>query len=199
MNANAIVAQLLSDAQTAADAAIADASARVAAMQAASDARIAAARKKTEERAEADAVSARARMARMAELDERKLLLADKRAVISRAFDQALAMMENMPAREARDFLLQVIPQVADGDETILPGERADAWLDGSFLQEANAAMASVGKPGRLTLSQEKRSGVSGLILVKGETEIHCTYAALLDSRRLALEAEVAAELFPEG
>lgn len=50
------------------------------------DKRIAAARAKTEAQARQDAEAATARMQRMAELDERKLLLADKRRMMDRAF-----------------------------------------------------------------------------------------------------------------
>lgn len=54
------------------------------------------------------------------------------------------------------------------------------------------------GKPGQLTLGEEKRNGETGMILAKNGMEISCTFASLLDSRRLDMEADIAAILFPD-
>ena len=45
---------------------------------------------------------------------------------------------------------------------------------------------------------EEKRNGETGMILAKNGMEISCTFASLLDSRRLDMEADIAAILFPD-
>ena len=113
MNAQAILDKILQDAKESASATLRDADDRAKEMEAAADKRIAAARAKTEAQARQDAEAATARMQRMAELDERKLLLADKRRMMDRAFELALAKMKAMPAKQARAFLLDALTELA--------------------------------------------------------------------------------------
>lgn len=197
MNAQAILDKILQDAKESASATLRDADDRAKEMEAAADKRIAAARAKTEAQARQDAEAATARMQRMAELDERKLLLADKRRMMDRAFELALAKMKAMPAKQARAFLLDALTELAEGGEALIVGADNDGWMDDQFLQDANAALAAKGKTAALTLGSEKRKGVSGLILAKHDTEINCTYEAFLTSERLEMEAQVAQTLFP--
>ena len=197
MNAQAILDKILQDAKESASATLRDADDRAKEMEAAADKRIAAARAKTEAQARQDAEAATARMQRMAELDDRKLLLADKRRMMDRAFELALAKMKAMPAKQARAFLLDALTELAEGGETLIVGADNDGWMVDQFLQDANAALAAKGKTAALTLGSEKRKGVSGLILAKHDTEINCTYEAFLTSERLEMEAQVAQTLFP--
>lgn len=199
MNAQAILDKILEDAKENASAVLKDANDRAGAMRKATEERIATARTRTQAQAQEDAKAAAVRMERMAELDERKLLLRDKREMMGRAFDLALKKMQAMPPKQAREFLLATLTELADGDEQLVVGAQSDGWMDASFLAQANAALTAAGKPGKLTLAKEKRPGVSGVILARHDTEIHCTYQALLDSRRLELEAQVAQTLFPES
>ena len=197
MNAQAILDKILQDAKENASATLRDANDRAQGMKKASDERIAAARAQTEARAKQDAEAATARMQRMAELDERKLLLADKRRMMDQAFALALTKMKAMPAAQARAFLLTSLTELAEGDETLIVGAENDGWMDDKFLADANAALAAKGKPAKLTLAGDKRPGASGLLLAKHDTEINCTYEAFLNSQRLELEAQVAQTLFP--
>lgn len=106
-----------------------DANDRAGAMRKATEERIATARANTEARAHEDAQAAAVRMGRMAELDERKLLLKDKRDMMERAFSLALDKMKAMPAKEARAFLLSTLTELADGDEELIVGAESDGWM----------------------------------------------------------------------
>lgn len=145
-----------------------------------------------------DAEAARLRMERMEELEERKRLLSDKRALIDEAFAQALDKLEAMPPQQARAFLMTEAAAVADGDETVILGSKNPGWFDDKFLADLNTLLQKQGKPGQLTLGEEKRNGETGMILAKNGMEISCTFASLLDSRRLDMEADIAAILFPD-
>ena len=120
MNAQAILDKILEDAKENASAVLKDANDRAGAMRKATEERIATARANTEARAHEDAQAAAVRMGRMAELDERKLLLKDKRDMMERAFSLALDKMKAMPAKEARAFLLSTLSELADGDEELI-------------------------------------------------------------------------------
>ena len=86
----------------------------------------------------------------------------------------------------------------ADGDETVILGSKNPGWFDDKFLADLNTLLQKQGKPGQLTLGEEKRNGETGMILAKNGMEISCTFASLLDSRRLDMEADIAAILFPD-
>ena len=137
-------------------------------------------------------------MERMEELEERKRLLSDKRTLIDEAFAQALDKLEAMPSQQARAFLMTEAAAMADGDETVILGSKNPGWFDDKFLADLNTLLQKQGKPGQLTLGNETRNGETGLILAKNGMEISCTFASLLDSRRLDMEADIAAILFPD-
>ncbi len=198
MNATAILEKIQEEAKVNAAAILQEANDRAEKMRTASDAKIASAKAEMEKKAKADGLVEEQRLIRMEELDGRKRVLAAKRSLIERAFDGVLQKMEAMPAKEARTFLLEMIQQVAEGDEQIIVGADHDAWFDDTFVTAANEALKKAGRKAELSVASEKRSGVSGLILAKDDTEINCGYASILESKRLEMEAEVAQVLFPE-
>ena len=198
MNANAIQEKILSDARTSASDIMRDANEKAARLRDAAEKRMAAAHSRLMMQASEDAEAARLRMERMEELEERKRLLSDKRALIDEAFAQALDKLEAMPSQQARAFLMTEAAAVADGDETVILGSKNPGWFDDKFLADLNTLLQKQGKPGQLTLGNETRDGETGLILAKNGVEISCTFASLLDSRRLDMEADIAAILFPD-
>lgn len=198
MNANAIQEKILSDSRTSASDIMRDANEKAARLRDAAEKRMAAAHSRLMMQASEDAEAARLRMERMEELEERKRLLSDKRALIDEAFAQALDKLEAMPSQQARAFLMTEAAAVADGDETVILGSKNPGWFDDKFLADLNTLLQKQGKPGQLTLGNETRDGETGLILEKNGMEISCTFASLLDSWRLDMEADIAAILFPD-
>lgn len=197
MNAQAILAKIDEEAREAAATLLREAGERAEAIRAASEERIAKSKEQTLSQAKAEAAALEQRMYRMAQLDERKHLLAAKRQLIDKAFQSALAKMENMPMQTARAFLLSLVKESASGQETLVIGAKHDAWYNPDFLEEANQALIALGKPGQLTAAPEKRTGCTGFLLASSGMEINCTFEALLEAKRLEMEAEVAAILFP--
>ena len=198
MNANAIQEKILSDARTSASDIMRDANEKAARLRDAAEKRMAAAHSRLMMQASEDAEAARLRMERMEELEERKRLLSDKRALIDEAFAQALDKLEAMPPQQARAFLMPEAAAVADGAETVILGSKNPGWFDDKFLADLNTLLQKQGKPGQLTLGNEKRDGETGLILEKNGMEISCTFASLRYCRRLDMEADIAAILFPD-
>ena len=80
----------------------------------------------------------------------------------------------------------------------VILGSKNPGWFDDKFLADLNTLLQKQGKPGQLTLGNEKRDGETELILAKNGMEISCTFASLLDSWRLDMEADIAAILFPD-
>lgn len=195
MDASAILTRIDDDARQAARKTLEDARARAKAMRDASAAAIAKQRADARKRAEGDAVQTEERMHRMADLEDRKEALAAKRLVIDRAFEEALGKMQRLPGPQSRAFLLRQLLQSAQGDEELLLGQSNDGWFTPAFVDEANAALSNIGKPGRLTLGAERVQG-TGFALRKGGAQVNCTYEALCDAARHDMEADVAGILF---
>lgn len=195
MDAQAILDRIEQDARDSASSTLDDAQKRADSLREASEARIRQQRENALSRAQADGTLMRERMLRMAELEDKKELLAAKRTVMDKAFDDALGLMEKMDAKQLRAFLLTLAAQVADGDETLLIGQRNAAWFDDSFIAQANEMLLAAGKKGALKKSAENVPGV-GFALQKSGTQVNCTMDALLMQSRLTLETDVARVLF---
>lgn len=196
MDAKAIIDQIGEDAKSAAADLLNEARKKADALRAACRQRLDARAEEIDRRIVQDAKEQEARLVRMAELEEKKQFLTAKRAVLDRAFEQAVAVLRALPDGEARAFFLRRLTALAEGDETLLPGRDGPQLFDGAFLAEANAALMQAGKKGQLTLSGERTAG-SGFVLRKGGAEINCTFEALVDAMRLESETDAAQILFP--
>ncbi len=196
MNAQAILEKIGSDGRQAAAVLLKEAGERAEAIRAESDKKIARLREETIAKAQAEAAELEVRMHRMAELDERKALLAAKRCLMDQAFQAALMKLKQMTPEQMESFFLSMALSSCKGAETLLIGALHDAWYTPALADKVNAALNAAGKPGRIILSKERRQGVTGVILLGDGMEINCTLEALLEDRRLQLEAEVASILF---
>jgi V/A-type H+/Na+-transporting ATPase subunit E len=193
MDARAIIDKIQKDAQTDASSILAEARQRADRINAECEARIAAARTAEAVRADADARETEQRMLRMADLEDRKALLADKRAVMDKMFAQTLRQLEAMPPEQARAYFMDTLLAFAEGGETLLIG-KDNGWYDAAFLPEANAALLKKGVSPVL----EGTGSVpgTGFALQRDGAETNCTFGAILAARRLQLEAEAAMDLF---
>lgn len=195
MNADAILKRIEQDARQAAEETLNEAKARAEAIKASYEKKLHAADEAALEQARRDSLALDDRMQRMAELDARKALLADKRAVLDEAFAAALRKMQAMPANKAKAFGLKVLLEAAGGNETVV-ADKDSAWCDEAFVAEANKALAAAGRAGKLTLSAEKQALGGGFLLLSGGMEVNCSFPAALQAQRAELEAEVASMLF---
>lgn len=199
MNAQAILDKIASDAQEnalriqdeareKAEKALADTRQKLAADEAAMRAQ-----------AERDGAELSQRMGRMAELENRKALLKEKRVVIDAAFDRARELFLRLDAGAMRAFFLERVAEDAAGDETLTVGQNASQWFDDRFLADASALLQRQGKQTALQLSPEQRPGVTGFLLQKAGMEINCTLEAMLGDLRMDMETDVARLLFGEA
>lgn len=197
MNAQAILDQIAVDAQASAARIREEAAARAEEMKAASRAKIEGMHEALVAQARKDGDELGERMVRMAGLEARKELLAQKRALLDEAFLRARAGLSAKPVAQKRAFFLRQIARAARGDEALAVSANAD-WLDGAFLADANAALAAAGKPGQLSLAADRPAACEGVVLRQNGTEVRCTFEAMVDEARSALEQQAAATLFEE-
>jgi V/A-type H+/Na+-transporting ATPase subunit E len=196
MNAQAILEKIGSDGRQAAAVLLKEAGERAEAIRAESDKKITRLREDTVAKAQAEAAALEVRMLRMAELDERKALLAAKRKLMDQAFQAALAKLRQMTPEQMESFFLSMVLSSCKGTETLIIGMLHDTWYTPAFADKVNAALTAALKPGRITVNKERRQSVTGVIISGEGMEINCTLEALLEACRLDLEAEVASILY---
>jgi ribosomal protein L11 methylase PrmA len=196
MDAQAILTKIEQDAREAAEKVLSDAREKTRMMKLEAQAKMEAQQKTMLRQAEQDCVQMEERMLRMADLEDRKQLLKQKRDVIDQAFQKAKEALEQTePARRRAFFLAQAV-RFATGTETLIIGMDHADWFDESFLADANAALQASGKPGNLQLSTQRRKGCAGLILALNGAEVRITFEALVEEARTELEQSAAQTLF---
>jgi len=193
---NAITDKIIKDARARADAILTQGKARADEIRHKSEELINKERDAAMERAEAEGAELRARMLRMAELDQAKLMLAMKREVINRAFARTADMMRNMPPDAARAYIERLLLKTANGDEEIIIAEEDVALYDHEFVSAINARLSEAGGKGGLRLSAERRDLRGGFILRGEGVEVNCAFDVIIDQIKPDLERDVSRFLF---
>lgn len=195
MNAQAITDKILEDARAQAASTLSEAQQKAESLRRQSEAAVEQKRQESEKQADRQAADLRDRMLRMAELDQKKALLAVKRQVIDQAFDEALKRMAAMGAAQKKDYIEKLLVESAQGGEDLIPSSEDKALFDGAFMDRLNGRLKQAGKA-PVTLKDEDRPLGGGFVLKQGGLEVNCAFRAVLKEARPALEAEVAGVLF---
>ncbi len=197
MNIDAILEKIAEDARHDAESIVNAAREKVGVLQAAFEDAQKQKQAAATEHAHKEAEQLRDRMLRMAGLEARKRLLELKRAQIDRAFEQALDKMLSMPKEQAQDFHLKLLVSSAQGNETLFIAQEDAGLFDDAFMERANQALVSAGKPGALSVSRQYRPLRGGFVLLLNGMEANCSYDSLLRAARNQMEGEIASILFP--
>ena len=166
------------------------------------------------------------RLASVAQLEARKLILAAKQEALSAAFDKALDDLLTLPEGEYVSLLATLAAKAArTGRESVilsqkdrtrygkqvvtqaneilarqvapkLPGELTDSRAGALLDRVVTGASALLAGTGMLTLSEESRPIKGGLILSDGDVEVNCTFETLVRLQREEMASEVAKVLF---
>jgi V/A-type H+-transporting ATPase subunit E len=148
--------------------------------------------------AQQEAQSRRRAQLALATAAARNALLAAKRAVLDRAFEQTTAKLLAMPVPEYKSWLLRMVVHAAEtGEEEVILSPADRQVLGEAFIKEANAQLAKHGKKGALKLSAEARDIGRGFVLKGTNSETNVTLQTLLRRAYEELEIELAQLLFP--
>ena len=149
---------------------------------------------------ERDAVEIERRIRSGAELEARKTLLAKKQALISDAFEHALASLREMDDVSYVSFLCRVIAKASEsGTEEVIFSPADRARFGKQVVIGANTLLSELSRPANLTLSTETRDLGGGVIVKSGDIEYNCTLETMLRLMRDEAALDVAHVLFPEA
>ncbi len=198
MDAQAILEKIEQDAKESAQRIAAEAEEKAKTMKLEAQMKIESLQKTMLAQADRECTQMEERMQRMADLDSRKEMLAQKRTVIDEAFAKAKEKLLATSAADRRAFYLKQVAACAAGTETLIVGADNADWVDDGFIADCNKALEAVGKPGKLQADKERRAGCAGIVLCQNGAEILITFDALLDEARAELEQSAAQTLFTE-
>ena len=131
-------------------------------------------RKTAEEREE--------RLASVAQLEARKLILAAKQEVLEEAFRKALEDLLSLPEQEYVELLAKLITKASQsGSEQVIFSQKDRLRYGKAAVTRANELL---GERGRLTLAVETRPIGGGFILSDGDVEVNGTFETLVRMQR---------------
>ena len=130
------------------------------------------------------------------ELEMRKDILSAKQKSIEEVFDKALERMNNLDGEKYEQVIFDMLmASVESGEEEIIMSEDGKKKLSADFINKANKALESVGKKGKLKMSDETRNISGGFILTGQGVEINNSFEAIIRLYRDEIEPKVA-EIF---
>ena len=133
------------------------------------------------------------RLASVAQLDARKLELAAKQEMLSKAYDLALEKLVNLPDKEYVSLLADLAVKASvTGKEAVIFSQKDRTRYGKQVVTQANERL----KDGHLTMSEQSRPIQGGLILSDGDVEVNCTFETLVRLQRGEMDREVAKVLF---
>ncbi len=132
--------------------------------------------------------------ARLGRMEAKKALLAIKQEMISRSFDEAAKKLASLPEADYVALLAKLAANASvTGEEEIVLNAADRARVGEAVVTAANEKL---GEKGKLRLSESTGEFDGGLILRRGNIEVNCTTALLVELCRGELSAAIAGVLF---
>lgn len=132
------------------------------------------------------------RLCSAADMEVKKLTLSARQEVLGEAYDLALDKLCALKGEDYIALLVDLAVKASRQGGTLIFSETDRAAVGEAVVNRCNT------DHGRsLTLSQETAPIRAGFILDEGETEVNCSFEALVRAARQRTEREVAALLFP--
>ena len=132
--------------------------------------------------------------ARLGRMEAKKTLLAVKQEMISRSFDEAAKQLVSLPEEQYVALLAKLAAAASvTGEEEIVLNAADRACVGEAVVKAANEKL---GEKGKLTLSEAEGEFDGGLILRRGNIEVNCTTALLVELCRGEMSAAIAGVLF---
>lgn len=138
-----------------------------------------------------------ARLGGAAEMEAKKSVLAMKQEMVSKAFDRARELFCSMDEEQYSDFLAkQACSASVNGMEELVFNEKDQRGAGKLACKKANELLKAKNIPGKLTVSEETRDILGGVIVKQGDIEANCSIEKLTELCRNELASQVAELMF---
>lgn len=191
-----IIAQIQSEAKEKADGIVEAAKAKAAEISADYAAKAKSAYDARMQAAEKDAQEAEAGIKRLASMEARKNVLAEKQALVAGVFEEACKIITSLPEDRYVPFLAGLAAKASETGEEEIVFSGKDSAIAEKVLAEANKILESQGKKGALKKAADAGSFAGGLMVRRDNIDVNCTAEVLVENCRERMASEVAKILF---
>ena len=188
MSKQEVVERILSDAKSEAEATIKSAEEKAAALKAAALARVETLKKETEEEMKEYALSVSEKKAAAARLESAKILLKEKRKVIDRIYELALARLVALDKESCLLMSERLLKEYAEEGDEICFAENF------AFADEVKILPVVLERKLKISSQRVKMSGGFKLVGVSSDKDL--SYEAILSADRERHQASLALEIF---
>lgn len=141
----------------------------------------------------------RERLASVAQMEAKKMILATKQELLDKAFALAHEKLTRLSPEEYINLLSSLAAGAShSGQEAVTLNPIDRKTVGKQVVADANKKLAQAGKPAGLTLSKDAAEITGGLLLGDGSSEVNCAFDTLLRLRREDMAGQVAAVLFDQ-
>ena len=134
------------------------------------------------------------RLCSAAEMETRKLTLSAKQKVLAETYDRALEILCSMPREEYLSLLVRLLKAAGGkGDEKIALSAKDRDEMGETLVERANKELNA-----HYTLAGEAADIRAGLVLIRKECDVNCSFETLLALSREKTERGAAKLLFAE-
>jgi len=145
----------------------------------------------------AESVAQFERLKNVAALEAKKAILAEKQALLVEVFAHAVTELAALPEAQYVALLARVSAEAArTGDEKLVFNAADKARVGAQVVAAANALLSEQGSAAALTLADETREMVGGVVISGGSIEVNASLTALVEQQKNELSPSVAAILF---
>jgi V/A-type H+/Na+-transporting ATPase subunit E len=195
MEADQVIAKMLSDARAQAEAIRKQAEEREAAETAKLNEDLVRFEQETRTLAEKAAAGERSQRLAVARMEAAKEYVTGKAALLDDFFTQARQKIEKLPEAEYRELMAALMAAaVESGQEKVVAG-KSDPRIDAKLVAAVNDRLKGQSK-GRLTLAEEKHNLGGGFLLQRGKVRTNVSLGVLVAQARNDLDIDVAKDLF---
>jgi len=136
-------------------------------------------------------------MVNLATMEVKKQVLAFRQTLMEQTFDLALRRLADLPEGRYVDLLASLsLKAVRTGREQIIFSARDRGVYGKQVTIRVNEALRASRKEAALTMSEETRDMLGGVIVTDGQVETNCSLEALAAHARRTLTGPVAEILF---
>jgi V/A-type H+-transporting ATPase subunit E len=195
MEAERVIEKILADTKAEAEKIAGEAQQKEAAEQAKLNGQLGLYRKQTELLAQKAGQDERAHILAAARMDVARQLLAEKRTILDKVFEQARCQLRDLPDEQYRKLCTKLMLEaVQTGDEEVV-ADKNDSRINQEFINQVNQQLSS-NRKGNLRLSDERQDLGAGFILKRGKVKTNVSLDVLMDQARKELEIDLAKQLF---
>ena len=149
------------------------------------------------ERGRKAAAERKERLANMAQMESKKMVLAAKQEMLDRAFADALIKLTELPAEEKIKLLAGLAAKASvSGAEEMVFSVKDRNTIGAETVEAANRILSDSGKNAGLILSEKTAAIDGGFLLNDRDVEVNCAFETLVRLTRGEIAGQVAKVLF---